>query len=71
MIVKLGGKSYKIAITKLVPVTPGTTGEIVATLSTALFAKLADGKSARIRVKVPVTNAGGKLVKTIGANVKR
>ena len=69
--VKLGGTSYKIAIAELVPVTPGTTGEIVATLSTKLFAKLAGGKSARIRVKVPVTDAGGKLVKTIAANVKR
>ena len=71
VIVKLGGKSYKIGITKLAPVTPGTTGEIVATLSRALYAKLTGGKSARIRVKVPVTNAGGKLVKTIGAKVKR
>jgi alpha-tubulin suppressor-like RCC1 family protein len=68
--VKLGGIPYKVAIAKLAPVKPGTTGEIVATLPATLVAKLTDGKSVGIPVKVAVTNAGGKLVKNVGANVK-
>ena len=68
--VKLNGVAYKLAIAKLTPVAPGTTGQIIATVPGASTTSSSASPCASPR-RVVATNHGGKIVKTAAATIKR
>ncbi len=67
---RVGGTRYTVRLSVPATVAAGKKGVIKATVPAAMATALV-GKSVRLSARVTVTNSGGKLVKVVGATVRR